>query len=119
MGEPCPSYTDELGFHPADGRAWRESLSYGGLRRTEETMLQPSSLRDHPVLGHIEMIDYRPHPDACSPNCNECIPCLKELLTTARLERDRSEARSLASYLELIRLRGRLLAIANELREAS
>lgn len=92
MGEPCPAYTDELGvFHSADGRAWGE-----GARHT--------------------FTDYRPFPDAHTPNCGECVPCLKELLHSARQWADRLAAAESEWRIELIRVRGELAALADRLR---
>ena len=94
MGEPCPAYTDELGvFHSADGRAWGEGVRY-------------------------TFTDHRPFPDAHTPNCGECVPCLKELLFTARKWCDQSQEAANAANLELIRLRSRLREIADELEAA-
>ena len=67
MGEPCPSYTDEQGFHPADGRAWSENFTRGFPEAT------------------VSITDYRPHPDACVPLCENCVPCLKTLLAAAQM----------------------------------
>ena len=61
--------------------------------------------------------DHRPFP-AHSPNCGECVPCLKTLLFSARKWRDRNEEIARAAQGELMRTRGRLREIADELTAA-
>ena len=65
--------------------------------------------------ARVALADYRAHPDACSPNCGECVPCLKERLSAACMWRDRFQWELSAASSELIGLRGRIREIAAEL----